>query len=989
MNKKNIKYVKNQIISGWIIKQVRNLPDLDLDFIELRHIATGARYAHIARADSENVFCVAFKTIPEDSSGIAHILEHTALAGSKNYPVRDPFFSMLKRSLNTFMNAFTGNDWTAYPFATENRKDFYNLLAVYLDAAFYPLLAEMKFKQEGIRLEFNGNELAYKGVVYNEMKGSMSSPERIMEQSILEALFPRGNYRFNSGGDPEVIPSLTHADLKKFHARYYQPSNAFFYSYGDLPLEGHLRFLHKKIMQNFSAQKITAGLRPEPRWQKPRAFTFNYPFAAGADAGHKYQAVMAWLLTPTADTKALLTLELVEDILLENPASPLRRALIASGLGSDLADASGLNTELKECFFAVGLKDIAKADSKRVQSIIISTLKKLVKTGISRELVEASLQKLAIAHCEIAKQPYPYGLKLWFRFIIPYLHGGNPLFALQFTRDIKDLRKQLQTPKFLEKKIEKYFLQNKHSALIVLSPDKRLQARAQKREQTALARVKNRLSAQEKAEIRKAAQALERMQEKKEDLSCLPSLGIKDIPHKIKKISPKKPAQKALASYAAKTNNIFYWHGIFPISGLSAEELALVPLFCHVLPLLGTKRKDYLALARAISAKTGGLCANFQAGSNHRQARANQAILTLSAKCLQENIKETRALCAELIADFDFSDTKALKKFIWEFYANLESGIVEEGHSLAMSLAGKNLSPVLALKELWGGVSQYDLIKKIAQDSDAEKLHVLSEKLSAIGKKLLQKDKLKILQIGEEKALAQADKFTDLLPQANRGADTAQSAASLDFEIAKIIKLNKEKTRTGRFLATAVSFVAAGFKAAPIKHPDSPGLFVLSKILSRQYLHSEIREKGGAYGGFARYNIAEGAFFFGSFRDPHVFNTLQVFAGAKKYILTKKISAAEVSEAILQVCSDLSRPASDAEEARDDYYRKIFGITDQDRLNYKKAVLRVTARDIKRIAKKYLKNNWQDYAVAVISNQEKLKETNKKIAGKKLEIKAI
>ncbi|HBI97132.1 MAG: hypothetical protein US83_C0007G0032 [Candidatus Falkowbacteria bacterium GW2011_GWC2_38_22] len=974
-----IKHKKGQTVHGWKIKQVKYLSDLKLEFVELAHIATGAKYVHIDRADSENVFCVAFKTIPEDSSGIAHILEHTVLTGSRNYPVRDPFFSMIRRSLNTFMNAFTGNDWTAYPFATENKKDFYNLMSVYLDAAFYPTLSELNFKQEGIRLELEGGELKYKGVVYNEMKGSLSSPERIMEEAITSSLFPGSNYRFNSGGDPKIIPSLTHADLKRFHARYYHPSNAFFYSYGDLPLAAHLKVLHAKVMKNFSALKIDSKVKSEPRWKKSKTAVYQYPVDSETDTSRKYHALVSWLVSPVMDAEEVLVLELLEDILLDNPASPLRRVLMESGLGSDLAEASGYNAELKDGIFSVGLKDVSKHKIAEIKKIIFSVLKKLTKTGISAEAINSSLQKLEITHNEVVNSPYPYGLKLWFRFIIPYIHGGNPLSALYFTKDIKALRKKLKQKNFLEKKIFKYFLTNKHSALLILEPDKTMQAKEEKQEKESLAKIQSRLSVEEIEQIKKDSQKLKELQETKEDLSCLPSLGRADIPLKIKKIiADKKYSNQYVISYTAKTNGIFYWSAIFPIDSLSNEELALVPLFCHVLPLLGTKQKNYLVLAEAISALTGGVSVFFQTASDRTENRS-KAYIIVSAKCLNTNIKKTQSLCQEIMAEFDFSDIHNLKKFVCEYRSGLETGIVEEGHILAASLAAKNLSTVSALKEMWGGLSQYEIIKKITEKLDEKELKDLSDKLSKIGKKLFAKEKGKILNIGEEKALS--------LTKNEFGNFSELSSEKLDIN--NIIKLDKKKQKTGRYLATAVSFVSACFKVVPQNHPDSAKLSVLSKVLSRQYLHNELREKGGAYGGFSRYDKSEGIFSFGSYRDPHILNTLNVYSGAKKYVLNYAFSKKEIEEAILQVCSELDRPASEAEEARGAFYRKLYGINDKNRLDFKKQVLQVTAKDLKQAAKKYLKDNWQDYSIAVISNREKLVETNVKLGKDGLEISAV
>ncbi len=312
-------------IGDYCIKRVVELKEISSFFYELEHTPTGARHVHISNNDKENTFSVAFKTVPSDSTGVAHILEHTALCGSEKFPVRDPFFSMLKRSLSTFMNAFTASDWTMYPFSTQNRKDFYNLMDIYLDAAFFPNLNMLNFKQEGHRLELEGEELVYKGVVYNEMKGAMSSPDQVLGRSLLTALYPSTTYRHNSGGEPAVIPTLTHEQLVAFHKRHYHPSNSFFYTYGNLPLKDHLSFIHDKILKKFERIDPKTDVPSQPRWDSPRKASYPYPLGPNEDPAKKYQACVAWLIADIRDSFEVLVFSLLEHILLGNSGSPLRK----------------------------------------------------------------------------------------------------------------------------------------------------------------------------------------------------------------------------------------------------------------------------------------------------------------------------------------------------------------------------------------------------------------------------------------------------------------------------------------------------------------------------------------------------------------------------------------------------------------------------------------------------------------------------------------
>ncbi len=467
-------------ISDYQIVRVESLPGISSIFYELTHSGTGAKHIHISNSDAENTFGVAFKTVPQDSTGVAHILEHTVLCGSREYPVRDPFFSMLKRSLSTFMNAFTASDWTMYPFSTQNQKDFYNLMGVYLDAAFFPRLDGLSFKQEGHRLETimpsdsndpAAQQLVYKGVVYNEMKGAMSSPDQVMVRSILKTLYPSTTYRFNSGGEPAEIPTLTHDQLKEFHRRHYHPGNAFFYTYGNLPLRNHLSFIETKVLNSFEPIDHDTDVKSQPRWKQPRTESYPYPFDKNQDPTKKCQVCVAWLTADIRDTFELLVLALLEQILLGNAASPLRQALIDSGLGSALCDGTGFDADNRDTLFVSGLKDVAASDATQIEEIILGVLRGLAENGIDQTLIESAIHQIEFHRKERTNTPYPYGIKLLLTFSGSWFHGGDPVKILNFDADLARLRKELAGGSFFENRIKQYFLDNPHRATVTLIPD--------------------------------------------------------------------------------------------------------------------------------------------------------------------------------------------------------------------------------------------------------------------------------------------------------------------------------------------------------------------------------------------------------------------------------------------------------------------------------------------------------------------------------------
>jgi len=532
-----------QQLCGYTIKDISALETIDSKMIQLVHNKTKTRHIHILNTDKENTFGVFFRTVPNDSTGVAHILEHTVLCGSKKFNVRDPFFSMIKRSLSTFMNAFTASDWTMYPFSSQNQKDYYNLMNVYLDAAFFPNIDELSFKQEGHRLELvqtdeNEQELEYKGVVYNEMKGAMSSPGQVLGRSLLAALYPDTTYRNNSGGEPSDIPQLTWKNLKDFHAQYYHPSNAYFYTYGSLPLEETLSYIEERVLDHFDYLNVDSKVPPQPRWDVPKEITQGYAYADPEDADKKNQACMAWLTCDIQDSFEVLVLTILEQILIGNSASPLRKALIESNLGSALADSTGFDADNRDTLFACGLKDIEKKDAKKVEKIIFSSIQALVDEGIDQGLIDSAIHQIEFHRKEITNTPYPFGIKLLLSFAGTVIHDGDPLSCVNIDDDLNALKEKIASGQFLEGRLKQYFLDNPHRVLFILEPDTNLEQKNVEETKQELAKVLKQLSQKDIEQIQKDAKALEALQETEEDLSVLPTLELTDVPPEMEIIKP-------------------------------------------------------------------------------------------------------------------------------------------------------------------------------------------------------------------------------------------------------------------------------------------------------------------------------------------------------------------------------------------------------------------------------------------------------------------
>src|SRR3989449_2904980 len=474
-------------IGSYPITRREPLERLEGVSLELEHKTTGARHIHIEPRDDNNGFAFFFPTPPTDSTGVAHILEHVVLAGSQRFPVRDPFFSMTRRSLATFMNALTGSDWTMYLFSTRNAKDFKNLLDVYLDATFFPKLSEDSFKQEGIRFEYEepadpNSGLRYKGVVFNEMKGALATPGAAMNELIGKALFPGSPYAYVSGGEPQDIPNLTRDHLKQFHARHYHPSNAHFYTYGNQSLETTLETIERSALSKFQRIEVDSSIPDVKRLAQPTTAVEPYPAVAGEDNEPKAEALTAWVTVPSADSFRALAMKVLSEVLLSNAGSPLRKALIDSGLGSALADGSGFHDDYKESVFGAGLKGVAAEDAEKVQGVVLDSLDRLAGQGVDASQVDAAIHHLEFEKRERSNAGLPYALRILFASMPAYLYGGDPLSSLDFDADLERLEKSRTDGRFFETLIRAELLDNQHRALLTVVPDTKLEERQRQAE---------------------------------------------------------------------------------------------------------------------------------------------------------------------------------------------------------------------------------------------------------------------------------------------------------------------------------------------------------------------------------------------------------------------------------------------------------------------------------------------------------------------------
>lgn len=980
----NIAFRPGQELCGYAVTQVTPLETIDSLMVQLEHIKTKARHIHILNKDKENTFGVFFRTVPQDSSGVAHILEHTVLCGSKEFNVRDPFFSMIKRSLSTFMNAFTASDWTMYPFSTQNSKDYYNLMNVYLDAAFFPRIDELSFKQEGHRLEVietedKDIELEYKGVVYNEMKGAMSSPSQVLGRSLLAALYPDTTYRNNSGGEPSEIPTLTWENLKDFHAGYYHPSNSYFYTYGNLPLEETLSFICEKVLDKFERLDIDSKVPSQPRWDTPRKATQAYAYSDPEDLSKKYQACVAWLACDIKDSFEVLVLTVLEQILLGNSASPLRKALIDSNLGSALSDSTGFDPDNRDTLFTCGLKDITKDSVKQVEDIIFSTIEALADKGIDQNLIDSAIHQIEFHRKEITNTPYPFGIKLLLSFAGTVIHDGDPVSCVNIDDDLDKLKEQIKKGSFLENKLRQYFIENSHRVLFTLEPDTTLEQKNIQETQKELKALLKQMTPKDLEQIKKDAEMLEALQEKEEDVSVLPTLDLVDVPPEIEIVKPDTIKNVTFSTcYDKATSGILYFTCPMGAGTIPTDLFALVPFFCQSFINSGTKKHSYDKIAELMDLYTGGISVSPFSGSYFSKEAESHSFLALQGKVLDRNVEKLFDLIKEFVEAYGFQDFDRLKSLLLQYQAGMEASIVSNGHRYAILLASRHLSQASYINELWHGIAQYQFIKGITEQFNTtgnknKILETLSKNLGQIARSVLTRGNIKPAIIGDKSSIAAAEKRIKSIHEIlSNDSETSFFTPDISF--------TPDLPYDGWYTNTSVSFVGQSFKTVRMTHEDSPGLAVIGKILRSLYLHREIREKGGAYGGFAMYNPEEGLFSFGSYRDPHIKRTLDVYKKACDFITNGDYSQTDVKEAILQVCSEIDKPETPGPAAMKAFYRDITKLDDDIRRQFKDSLLKLDKKRIQDIAESYFTIDESLKGTAVISSKASLEQANIQLA---------
>ncbi|EDO17658.1 hypothetical protein Kpol_1004p32 [Vanderwaltozyma polyspora DSM 70294] len=944
------KYPVGGILHGYEVRRVLPVPELMLTAVDLVHKQTGSEHLHIDSADKNNTFSISFKTNPPDCTGVPHILEHTTLCGSQKYPVRDPFFKMLNRSLSNFMNAMTAHDYTFFPFSTTNETDFKNLRDVYIDATLNPLLKIEDFFQEGWRLEHSDvtdpkSPIEFKGVVYNEMKGQISNANYYFWNKFQESIYPSLN---NSGGDPSKITNLTYENLVDFHSKNYHPSNSRTYTYGNLPLEDTLQFLNKKFAGYGKRNRNKSVLKPISLDSITTIETTGQ-IDPMLPLDKQTKSSMTWLCGSPDNFYETFLLGIIGNLLLDGHSSTLYKKLIETGLGTDFSVNTGMETTTESNFFTVGLNGIS--DAAVLKDEVLKTLKLILDEPINNNRVEAIIQQLELSKKD---QKSEFGLLLLYSIIPGWSNARDPFNNLLFEETIARFREDWDKKgNELFKDIIRKYIIDKPYFQFTMKGSENFSAELEKEEAERLKAKVTRLDEDDKKIIFKRGAHLQALQNEKEDISCLPSLKVEEIP----RTSDVYPvvSDSNIKHRITETNGITYLRGKINLDKKIPEHLfPLLPLFSDCLTHLGTKTEEYSKIEEAMKLYTGGISTHVDVGSDPITSHPN-LLFRFDGWALNSKTDKVTEIWEKLLVNTDFKqNSEKIKVLIKSMVSSNTSSIAESGHSFARSYSSAHLSTTRAINEVFHGISQVQLLNKLAMTLENEELFQteIVDKLVELQKYMMDSNEVQFFVTTDSiqqvaKVKQELDTFVgSLSPIEKNGGVNIESYPKLAQKPGVMSTLIN--------FPFQVHYSGSSLPGVPYTHNDGAPLQVLSSMLTYKYLHKEIREKGGAYGGGATYSALDGIFSFYSYRDPDPIRSLETFHNCGQYVLENlKWDTADLNEAKLTLFQQVDAPISRKSEGTIYFHS---GVTDEMRQKRREQLLDTSLIDIHRVAEKYLLN---------------------------------
>ncbi len=956
-------------IYGFEVIKEQNISEINANAKIFRHVKTGAKLLSLENDDENKAFGITFATPPSDSSGLPHIMEHAVLCGSRKYPVKEPFVELLKGSLNTFLNAMTFPDKTSYPVASQNVKDLYNLIDVYLDAVFYPRITANIFAQEGWHYELEEPEgaMAFKGVVFNEMKGAYSSPDSILSRQSKQSLFPDTPYGFDSGGHPVEIPHLTYQQFKAFHDTYYHPSNAFIFFYGDDDPEERLRFL-STYLDEFEQIEVKSDIPLQPLFDQARQLTIPYEVAEEESTQNRAMLSLNWVLTDAGDLQTALGLFMLEYILIGTPASPLRKALIDSGLGEDLT-GSGMSDDFRQFTFSAGLKGIAVEDAEKVETLIVTTMNALAQDGIDWEMVEAAMNTTEFGLREKNTGSFPRGLALMFSALSTWLHGGDPINYLAFETPLQTIKERLQSGEpYFEGLLKTYFVNNQHRTTVLLKPDADIGKRQKEEEEARLAQAREAMSEEEIKAVIERGKEFKRLQEtpdSPEALATIPMLTLDDLDKKNKVIPLEifEEGETKVLYHDLFTNGIVYLDLGFNLHTLPQELIPYAPLFGNALVKIGTEKEDFVKFSKRIGRKTGGVWPTFF-NSAVRESDESATWLFMRGKSTVAQIDDLLEILGDMLLSVKLDNQERFKQLVLETKARKESSVIPNGHGVVQTRLNSHFNESGWIAEQMGGVNSLFFIRQLAEDVEKDWPSVLA-KLEEIRRILINRNALLCnVTLDKENWEQFRPKLTALLttlPASDTGTVQWTPRKSPQYE--------------GLTIPAQVNYVAKGANLYELGYTMHGSVLVASNYLRTTWLWDKIRVQGGAYGGFCTFDRHSGVFNYLSYRDPNILKTLENYDQTGQFLLQTELSSDELTKSIIGVIGQMDSYQLPDAKGYTSMARYLIGDTGEFRQQIRNDVLSTTDKDIKAFAE-ILKHVNDKGLVVVMGSQKAIDQAN-------------
>lgn len=962
-----MKWKMGDMVHGFRVNSMSHIEEVNSDAYLMEHVKSGARLMYLDNDDDNKVFYICFRTTPDNSKGTPHIMEHSTLCGSRKYPLKEPFVELAKGSLNTFLNAITWPDKTMYPIASRNDVDFRNLMDVYLDAVFYPncLKNPQILMQEGWHYELENKDapLTYNGVVYNEMKGALSSPEAIMEDRAMEKLFPNTTYGVESGGDPEVIPTLSFREFTEFHRRFYHPSNSYIYLYGDMDIEKTLDYLDREYLSAFDKRNVDSMVKTQAPFSKRVSLTAPYGIAENESTEGKAIHALYTAFNDHMTTMDSLAFRILNYVLIDMDGAPLKQAVLDAGLGSDLSGSYG--DSYKQPVWIVEATGSEVDKQAAFADVVDSTLRSIALKGIDKDMLEAALNRTEFTARENDYQGRPKGLFYGVRAMDMWLYDRNPMDALRYIDDMNTLRKNLKT-NYFENLLLRYVIKNPHQVLITMKPEKGLTEKANQETAEKLASFKSSLSDEQLEKIMASTKALKERQasgETEEALKTIPLLSRKDLKRPIEEEVLEKESVFGVDHFhfQVHTNGITYLNLYFTLGNLKEADIPYAILLSSLLRSLSTTKHSYTELARLSNAYTGGMSFALNGYGKVNDTSSYLPALTIRAKALTSKTDKLMDLLGEVINHTLFTDAKRLKELVLQEKSEWDMSAFSRGHTLVMTRLTSYFSKGGEFAEQ-SGLSYYYFLADLVKHFD-ENREGLQEKLAAVSGKIFTRSGLFFETIGEEEEKkAVLENLPLLLDDMEVGVKTAPHVYSFPPE-----------SRNEAFLTSGkVQYVAKGgnFKSHGFAYTGA--LRVMETILRYEYLWKKVRVLGGAYGAFTQF-LRDGTAILCSYRDPNLAQTIRAYEELPAYLENLTLSDREMTKYVIgTMAADEIQltPSMKGERAMVHY---LSGNTRESRMKIRDEIINCQVEDIRRLAP-LVDSVMKDPYICVMGSEDKIQK---------------